>query len=63
MFALLAMAGDLGGSIGPGIIGRVTQYSCRYGSWAIVPGYFINHAFYFCKAKISFNKVYGGYDG
>ena len=25
MFALLAMAGDLGGSIGPGIIGRVTQ--------------------------------------
>lgn len=27
------------------------QYSCRYGSWAIVPGYFINRAFYFCKAK------------
>lgn len=26
MFALLAMAGDLGGSIGPGIVGRVTQY-------------------------------------
>ena len=25
MFALLAMAGDLGGSIGPGIVGRVTQ--------------------------------------
>ena len=39
------------------------QYSCRYGSWTFVPGYFINHAFYFCKAKISFNKVYGGYDG
>lgn len=25
MFALLAMAGDLGGSVGPGIVGRVTQ--------------------------------------
>jgi len=25
MFALLAMAGDLGGSIGPGIVGRATQ--------------------------------------
>lgn len=25
MFALLAMAGDLGGSIGPGLVGRVTQ--------------------------------------
>ncbi len=25
MFALLAMAGDLGGSMGPGIVGRVTQ--------------------------------------
>ena len=25
MFALLAMAGDLGGSIGPGIVGRVTE--------------------------------------
>lgn len=25
MFALLVMAGDLGGSIGPGIVGRVTQ--------------------------------------
>ena len=25
MFALLAMAGDLGGSIGPGIVGKVTQ--------------------------------------
>lgn len=25
MFALLAMAGDLGGSIGPGIVGRLTQ--------------------------------------
>ena len=25
MFALLAMAGDLGGSIGPGIVGQVTQ--------------------------------------
>ena len=27
MFALLAMAGDLGGSIGPGIVGRVTQFA------------------------------------
>ena len=27
MCALLAMAGDLGGSIGPGIVGRVTQYA------------------------------------
>lgn len=27
MFALLAMAGDLGGSIGPGIVGRVTQWA------------------------------------
>lgn len=27
MFALLAMAGDLGGSLGPGIVGRVTQYA------------------------------------
>ena len=25
MFALLAMAGDLGGSIGPGIVGYITQ--------------------------------------
>ena len=25
MFALLAMAGDLGGSMGPGNVGRVTQ--------------------------------------
>lgn len=25
MFALLAMAGDLGGSIGPGIVGSITQ--------------------------------------
>lgn len=25
MFALLAMAGDLGGSIGPGIVGKITQ--------------------------------------
>ena len=25
MFALLAMAGDLGGSIGPGLVGRITQ--------------------------------------
>ena len=25
MFALLAMAGDLGGSIGPAIVGRVAQ--------------------------------------
>ena len=25
MFALLAMAGDLGGSIGPGVVGLVTQ--------------------------------------
>ena len=25
MFALLAMAGDLGGSIGPAVVGRVTQ--------------------------------------
>lgn len=25
MFALLAMAGDLGGAIGPGVVGRVTQ--------------------------------------
>lgn len=25
MFSLLAMAGDLGGSIGPGIVGRITQ--------------------------------------
>ena len=27
MFALLAMAGDLGGSVGPAIVGRVTQYA------------------------------------
>lgn len=27
MFSLLAMAGDLGGSIGPGIVGRITQYA------------------------------------
>ena len=27
MFALLAMAGDLGGSIGPAVVGRVTQYA------------------------------------
>ncbi len=27
MFALLAMAGDLGGSIGPAIVGSVTQYA------------------------------------
>ena len=27
MFALLAMAGDLGGSIGPGVVGQVTQHT------------------------------------
>ena len=27
LFALLAMAGDLGGSIGPAIVGKVTQYA------------------------------------
>ena len=27
------------------------QYSCGYGGWTFVPGYFINHAFYFCEAK------------
>ncbi len=27
MFALLAMAGDLGGSVGPAVVGRVTQYA------------------------------------
>ncbi len=27
MFALLAMAGDLGGSIGPALVGQVTQYA------------------------------------
>ena len=27
MFALLAMAGDLGGSMGPAVVGRVTQYA------------------------------------
>ena len=27
MFALLAMAGDLGGSIGPAVVGRVTQFA------------------------------------
>ena len=27
MFALLAMAGDLGGSIGPGIVGRIAQHA------------------------------------
>ena len=27
MFALLAMAGDLGGSIGPAIVGRITQHA------------------------------------
>jgi fucose permease len=27
MFSLLAMAGDLGGSIGPGSVGRITQYA------------------------------------
>ncbi len=27
MFALLAMAGDLGGSVGPAVVGKVTQYA------------------------------------
>ena len=27
MFALLAMAGDLGGSLGPAVVGKVTQYA------------------------------------
>ena len=27
MFAFLAMAGDLGGSVGPAIVGRVTQFA------------------------------------
>ena len=27
MFALLAMAGDLGGGVGPAIVGRITQYA------------------------------------
>ena len=33
------------------IAAGVLAGTCRYGSWAIVPGYFINRAFYFCKAK------------
>ncbi len=57
MFALLAMAGDLGGSIGSGIVGRVTQSAgdnIRAGMGVgLFPGYFINYAFYFCKAKES----------
>lgn len=27
MFALLAMAGDLGGAFGPGLVGNITQHS------------------------------------
>ena len=28
MFALLAMAGDLGGALGPAIVGNITQSAC-----------------------------------
>ena len=27
MFALLAMAGDLGGALGPGMVGSITQHA------------------------------------
>lgn len=27
MFAILAMAGDLGGALGPGMVGTITQYA------------------------------------
>ena len=27
MFALLAMAGDMGGTLGPGLVGNVTQFA------------------------------------
>ena len=54
MFALLAMAGDLGGSIGPGIVGHITQSAGNNLSY--FSSYFINYVIHF-----SYNeKILGG---
>lgn len=56
MFALLAMAGDLGGSIGPGIVGYVTQNSDNnirvgMGIGLIFPLVLLIMLFVLCKGK------------
>ena len=56
MFALLAMAGDLGGSIGPAIVGRVAeacQGSIRAGMGVglIFPFVLLIMLFFFNKSK------------
>ena len=56
MFALLAMAGDLGGSIGPGIVGYVTQNSDNnirvgMGIGLIFPLVLLIMLFILCKRK------------
>ena len=56
MFALVAMAGDLGGSIGPGIIGYVTQNSDNnirvgMGIGLIFPLVLLVMLFILCKGK------------
>ena len=56
MFALLAMAGDLGGSIGPGIVGYVTQNSDNnirvgMGIGLIFPLVLLVMLFILCKGK------------
>ena len=56
MFALLAMAGDLGGSIGPGIVGYVTQNSDNnirvgMGIGLIFPLVLLIMLFILCKGK------------
>ena len=56
MFELLAMAGDLGGSIGPGIVGYVTQNSDNnirvgMGIGLIFPLVLLVMLFILCKGK------------
>ena len=56
MFALLAMAGDLGGSTGPGIVGYVTQNSDNnirvgMGIGLIFPLVLLVMLFILCKGK------------
>ena len=50
MFALLAMAGDLGGSIGPAIVGRVTQN--RNDNWTYFPCCISHRVAIFCQNEI-----------
>ena len=62
MFALLAMAGDLGGSIGPGIVGRITQNTGNnirigIGIGLIFPIFLLIILFFLYKSKKALSKM------